>query len=91
MAIIGEYSFHITPPEESYKVAIHYRNQNERLLTAVEQGSRIKLSDPGLMKILLIMPLVTFKVMAAIHWQAVKLLFRGARYHPNISKKEMAE
>ena len=28
------------------------------------------------------MPLMTIKVTAAIHWHALKLWLRGARYHP---------
>jgi DUF1365 family protein len=28
------------------------------------------------------MPLMPFKVFAAIHWEALRLFIKGARYHP---------
>ncbi len=83
MEISGEYRFRINRPGEDYLLHIDYVDDAQRLLTAVEQGKRKKFSDRGLLGILAVMPLVTFKVMVAIHWQAVKLWLRGAKIYPH--------
>ncbi|MES1202629.1 MAG: DUF1365 family protein, partial [Pseudomonadota bacterium] len=44
-------------------------------------GARAALSDRSLLAAFLTLPLMTIGVVAAIHWQALKLWFRGARYH----------
>jgi hypothetical protein len=90
MAIVGEYRFRIDTPRDDYLLHIEYVDGEQQLLTAVERGRRRELNDKGLLGILAIMPLVTFKVMAAIHWQAVKLWLHGAKIypHPNRSRSE---
>jgi len=40
------------------------------------------LTDGSLLGQLASMPLMPLKVVAAIHWQALLLWLRGARYHP---------
>lgn len=40
------------------------------------------LNDKRLLAALFRMPLMTFKVMAAIHWQALKIRLRGAPFFP---------
>jgi DUF1365 family protein len=42
---------------------------------------RAPLSDVRLLAVFWLVPLMPFKVMAAIHWQALKLWLRGARFH----------
>jgi DUF1365 family protein len=90
MAIVGEYLFRIDTPGDDYLLHIEYVDGAQQLLTAVERGRRRELTDRGLLGILAIMPLVTFKVMAAIHWQAVKLWLHGAKIypHPDSSRSE---
>ena len=82
MAIVGGYDFRITAPDEAYQLHIEYTDGENRLLTAVENGRRLPLTDRKLLKIMATMPLVTFKVMAAIHWQALKLWLSGVPYIP---------
>jgi DUF1365 family protein len=38
-------------------------------------------SDPSLLRLLLQMPLTPLKVIFAIHWQALKLFLRGAKFN----------
>jgi DUF1365 family protein len=87
MQISGEYRFRMNMPREDYLLHIDYVDDTQRLLTAVEKGRRKEFNDRSLLGILAVMPFVTFKVMAAIHWQAVKLWLRGARLyqHPDRS------
>ncbi|MGD9297859.1 MAG: DUF1365 domain-containing protein [Chromatiales bacterium] len=90
MQISGEYRFRINMPQDDYLLHIEYVDDAQRLLTAVEKGRRKEFNDRGLLAILAVMPFVTFKVMAAIHWQAVKLWLRGAKIypHPDRSRSE---
>ena len=83
MEISGEYQFRINMPRDNYLLHINYVDDAQRLLTAVEQGRRKQFTDKGLLGILAVMPFVTFKVMVAIHWQAVKLWLRGAKIYPH--------
>lgn len=83
MAIAGGYDFRITAPAENYLLHIDYSDGETRLLTAVESGRRRPLTDRTLLRIMATMPFVTFKIMVAIHWQALKLWLRGATFHPH--------
>ena len=40
-----------------------------------------RFSAPALLRLLLAVPLVPLKVVAAIHWQALRLWLRGAVFH----------
>ena len=93
MDIAGEYRFRINMPRDDYLLQIDYVDEAQRLLTAVEKGRRKEFNDRGLLGILAVMPFVTFKVMAAIHWQAVKLWLRGAKIypHPDRSRSETSK
>jgi hypothetical protein len=39
------------------------------------------LTDGALMRLFVAMPLMTLGVVAAIHWQALRLWFKGASFH----------
>ena len=49
-------------------------------LIATQNGVRRELSDKALRGLALTHPLAAFKVIAAIHWQALKLWLKGARF-----------
>ncbi len=51
------------------------------MFKATFNGRRTALTDAGLLSAALGVPLLPFKVMAAIHWQALKLWLRGARFY----------
>lgn len=93
MAISGDYHFRIDMPRDDYLLQIEYTDGPQRLLTAVEKGKPGKFGDRGLLGILAVMPLVTFKVMTAIHWEALKLWLRGARIYryPGRSGREASK
>jgi uncharacterized protein len=52
------------------------------LLAATFNGRRRMLNTKELLRALFALPLVTFKVMAAIHWEALRLWLKGARLVP---------
>ena len=73
------YRFRILPPGERVGVSILEDDAEGLLLTASFTGRREALTDRALLRLLLRYPLMTFKVVAAIHWEALKLLARGVR------------
>lgn len=74
------YRFRIQPPEESILVASRVADRHGHLLAAVLQGNRRPLDNRSLAGMLLKHPLMTFKVIAGIHWEAIRLLGKRAPY-----------
>ncbi|MGI9666553.1 MAG: DUF1365 domain-containing protein [Acidimicrobiia bacterium] len=80
---IGSYRVSIAPPDDTYSIVIEYLDEDEsRLLTASQRGERVELSTGSLLKQFFTSPLLTLKVVAGIHWEAIKLLRKGAKYRP---------
>lgn len=67
------YRFTVTPPGETVSVAIDVMRGGERMLHAVLAGRRRPLTDTALASVFLSHPLVTLKVITAIHWEALFL------------------
>jgi DUF1365 family protein len=77
----ARYHFRVTSPDENVRLRIHETCNGEPLLAATFSGERIALNFRGLGNCLLKIPLMTWKVMAAIHWEALKLWLKGARFN----------
>ena len=73
----GRYRFSIRPPEDSVFVGVTLSTAEGGLLTAYFEGERRPLSDRTLVKLLLAYPLLTAKVLAGIHWEALLLWLKG--------------
>ena len=81
MDVAGEYRFRLGEPGERLAVLIRQYHDDGRLkLVASQAGQGEPLGDRALLRAFARTPLMTFKVMAAIHWQALKIWLRGARY-----------
>lgn len=78
------YRFQIRPPDEKTLIAIQEEEAGAPVLSAVFSGSRRPLSDRTLLVLLFTYPLMTVKVIAAIHFEAVRLMLKGVRRHPHI-------
>jgi hypothetical protein len=52
------------------------------LLAATFNGRRRALTSPALLRSFFALPLVTLKIVAAIHWEALRLWLKGARLVP---------
>lgn len=75
------YHFRILPPGRTVRLRIHETEKDEPLLSATFAGRARALGTASLAACLLKFPLMTMKVMVAIHWEALKLFAKGARFH----------
>lgn len=80
------YHFRIQPPGEKVAIAIHETEGGAPILSASFAGARRALSDRSLLAMLATYPLMTLKVVVAIHYEAVRLMLKGIRRHPHAPK-----
>ena len=73
------YHFRIAPPEESVKLRILETDAEGPLLAATFFGNRRPLTSTALLRAFAALPLMTFKIIAAIHWEALRLWLKGLR------------
>lgn len=74
------YEFNVTPPGEKAVVAMIVKRGDEIALTASFAGARQELTDANLLRAWAQNPLMTFKVIAGIHWEAMLMLAKGIRF-----------
>jgi len=77
-----KYAFRVAAPGERVSVAIDTSNNDGRVLTAALIGKRRALTDANLLRVLATFPFATLKVVAAIHWQALRMWLKGFRLRP---------
>jgi DUF1365 family protein len=77
----ARYRFRLAPPGDRLKVAIRQSVPEGELLIATLTGRRKPLTNGALARAFATHPLMTVKVMAAIHWQALWLWAKGATFH----------
>jgi len=76
------YRFRVTPPGDNVKLRILETDREGPLLAATFNGRRQSLTTRSLLRAFFALPLVTFKIVAAIHWEALRLWLKGARLAP---------
>lgn len=76
------YRFRVLPPGETVKLRILETDREGPLLAATFNGCRRALTTPALAQSFFALPLVTIKIIAAIHWEALRLWFKGVRLVP---------
>jgi DUF1365 family protein len=76
------YHFRVSLPDQRVKLRILETDGDGPLLTATFNGRRRALNTGQLLRAFVAFPLVTFKIMAAIHWEALRLWLKGARLVP---------
>lgn len=75
------YRFTIRPPDEKLAVRIKQSDGGGDTLIAAQNGTIRPLTNAALLKLSATHPLAAIKVVAAIHWQALKLALKGAKFH----------
>jgi DUF1365 family protein len=76
----GDYRFRISASAENVSVAIDLSDQDGPLLRTSVAGPLQPMTSTGLLRVLLRNPLTPLKVIALIHYQAVKLFLKGVRH-----------
>ncbi len=71
------YDFRIVPPGETVMVAVGGRDAEGPMINALLQGARAELTDRALIRAFVVYPLLTLKVVAGIHWEALLLWLKG--------------
>lgn len=82
------YHFRVLPPGRIVRLRIHETDNGEALLAATFVGAAKTLTTPVLAGCLLKFPLMTWKIMAGIHWEALKLWLKGARFRKSPAAPE---
>jgi DUF1365 family protein len=76
------YQFRVRPPDARVQLRILETDREGPLLAATFNGSRRALNTKELLRAFFALPLVTLKIMVAIHWEALRLWLKGARLVP---------
>jgi DUF1365 family protein len=73
------YDFKVQPPEASVAVAVDVNDPTGLMITTSLSGRRHELSDAAIAGTFLRHPLLTLKVIAGIHWEALLLWLKGMK------------
>lgn len=76
------YDFTITRPAGSASIVINARDKNGLLIATAFRGKRREFGDRQLLRLALIYPLLTVKVIAGIHWEALQIWLKGIGLRP---------
>ena len=76
------YHFRLAEPNQRLAILIRQWAPEGELLIASQSGARRPLDDTTLLRAFFTYPLMTLKVIGAIHWQAVKLWCKGGTLVP---------
>ena len=78
----GTYRFEFQVGREHLEARIDLYRGGEAQFVSRLSLDRRPLTDASLLRMLVGYPLLTLRVIAAIHWQALRLWWKGAVYHP---------
>jgi DUF1365 family protein len=73
------YAFRVEVPGSRVSVRIEGADNDGPLIVAALAGVREDLTDAALRRVLVTHPLLTLKVIAGIHWHALKMVLKGFR------------
>ena len=74
------YYFKITKPGEKISVYIDQYADENKLLVALQEGIKVSLNNKNLIKIFFSHPMMSFKIILAIHFEAFKLWIKGIKF-----------
>ncbi len=75
-----KYFFRILNPGKNLSVKIDQYDQQGKILFASQDGKRFDLTSKNLMNSYIKHPLMTFKIISAIHFEAFKLWIKGIKF-----------
>ncbi|MCX7324854.1 MAG: DUF1365 domain-containing protein [Hyphomicrobiales bacterium] len=88
MAQTMRYHFRMLPPGDRVNVRILETDEGGPILAATFTGARRDLTSAAIVKACVAMPFMTVKVVAGIHWEAMKLWFKGIEFYNRPKRPE---
>jgi DUF1365 family protein len=82
LEMAARYRFKLEPPGERLSVVIQEEVAQATTLVATLTGERRPLTDAQLLRAILRMPLMTYKVILGIHYEALRLWLKGLPLQP---------
>ena len=79
MDLSSKYYFKVLPPGEKLSVIIDQRDEEGKLLFASQDGRRTNLTSKNLLFSYIKHPFMSFKIIVAIHFEALRLWMKGIR------------
>jgi uncharacterized protein len=83
----GHYNLTASKPEQNITVGVTLTTPDGPTLNAYFAAKRHDLTDENLLRIFFAYPLMTIKIVAAIHFEALKLWLKGLKLQPNKTSK----
>ena len=80
IAMNARYRIRTVSPDDRLAVSIRESDAEGEFLVATLTGDRRDMTDTALLRQFLRVPFMSLKVIFAIHWQAIRLILRGAKY-----------
>lgn len=77
-----DYSFTLSPPGDRLTIGIDHAAADKVKFRAGMALRRLPFDDRNLARLFVTHPLLTFKVIVGIHYQALRLWLKGAKYRP---------
>ena len=74
------YFFKNLEPKENISIIINQYDTEGKILYASQDGRRVDFNSKELLKSYVKHPLMTFKIISAIHFEAFKLWFKGIKF-----------
>jgi len=83
---VATYDFVVVPPADEVGVTIKQTTDDNLVMVASFHGKRAPFTRANLVRHLCLFPLMTFKVILAIHWEALKLWTKGFKVFPHTAQ-----
>ena len=74
------FEFRLKIPDEKLLICINDYKEKKKVFSATLKGEKSELTNFNLFKMTLLFPLVTFKIIWLIHWQALKLVIKKIKF-----------
>jgi DUF1365 family protein len=88
--VAGRYEFTLRAPDDQFRLTIHKQREAGPDFLATMAMNREPLTTGALTRLALSQPLSTLKTISAIHFEALKLWIKGAKYHSRPEPPEQA-